>query len=244
MNHMRQVRRALSAALIALAALPAGSLAATASTLVDGQRRWVLYDAGAGEVNDLLVQVSRSSRTVRLQDTGAAIEAGPGCRSVPPTWVYCSLDGLRVRLVQADLGDGDDRADAETLSADAAQVNIVGDVGDDVLRGHGPSRFALGGYAGDDVLVGSVGPDVLRGQAGADLISGRAGDDLMIGDEGRDVLRAGLGRDRLFGGVDGDRLDARDGAQDAVVSCGEGTDATTQDTADRPKTVGCERITG
>jgi predicted phage gp36 major capsid-like protein len=30
-------------------------------------------------------------------------------------------------------------------------------------------------------------------------------------------------------------------AQDAVVSCGEGTDATTQDAADRPKTVGCER---
>jgi hypothetical protein len=243
-NFIRRGLRTSLAALIVLAALPAASMAGTASTVVDGQKRWVVYEAGAGEANDLLVQVSRQSRTVRLMDDGAAIVAGAGCRSEPPSWVYCSLDGQRVRLVQVDLEDGDDKADAETVTADAAQVNVVGGFGDDVLRGHGPSRFNFGGNSGDDVLVGSEGPDILRGQAGMDLMTGRGGDDLMIGDEGRDVLRAGLGRDRLFGGVDGDKLDARDGAQDAVVSCGDGTDLTTVDRLDRVKTVGCEQIKG
>ena len=76
MNFIRRGLRTSLAALIVVPALPAASMAGTASTVVDGQKRWVVYKAGVGEVNDLLVQVSRQSRTVRLMDDGAAIVAG------------------------------------------------------------------------------------------------------------------------------------------------------------------------
>jgi RTX calcium-binding nonapeptide repeat (4 copies) len=235
--------RLLFLTLLALSALPAESLAASAETVVSGEKRWVLYTAAPGEANQLLVEASTNGQAVRFTDPGAAIEPGSGCESAPGDRVVCRIE-QGVLLVQADLGDGTDRADARTANAQAPQINIVGGDGNDVIRGHGPTRFNFSGRAGDDILAGSDGPDVLRGQAGQDFLSGRSGDDLLIGDAGRDVLRAGLGVDRLFGGLHGDKLDARDrpAARDAVVSCGSGSDLTTEDRVDRPKTTGCEII--
>jgi Ca2+-binding RTX toxin-like protein len=222
-----------------LAAAPA--FGATAGTVVDDERRWVVYDAGPGEVNRLVIETSIGGSAVRLTDSGAAISVGEGCELDDQGRAVCRIRP-RVRLVQADLGDGDDRANANGATVRAPQVNIVGGEGDDFLRGTGPIRFNFGGREGEDTLIGSNGPDVFRGGPGHDRMSSRGGDDLLIGDSGRDVLRAGLGIDRLFGGADGDKLDARDAppAQDDVVSCGGGDDLTTADRADRPKTVGCE----
>jgi len=236
---------AIAAALALLAAVPAGASAASVSTLVQNGQHMAVYRAAPGEANDLLVQVSTTSRLVRFTDKGAPIEPGAGCTALTPSQVDCR-DANRVRLVQVLLGDQEDRAEAATPNTGAAQVNITGGDADDFLRGHGPSRFNFSGNGGDDHLIGSAGPDVLRGQIGNDYLAGRAGNDFMIGDEGRDTLRAGLGRDRLFGGRDGDHLDARDDPdeQDAVVSCGAGTDRANEDRVDTPKTVGCERILG
>lgn len=55
------------------------------------------------------------------------------------------------------------------------------------------------GDEGDNVLRGSPGPDVIWG-GGADLIDGRGGNDRICGGPGRDALKGGKGRDRLDGG--------------------------------------------
>jgi RTX calcium-binding nonapeptide repeat (4 copies) len=236
------VLRVAAITLAALAALPAVSYAASAS--VDEGKRWVVFEAGPGERNRLVIEVSTSSRTVRLSDTGVgALTAGPGCQTDPAGRVVCQLDE-RVRLVQADLGDGADRADVITANLRAAQVNVKGGSSDDVIRGRGPSRLDFSGDEGDDLLLGSEGPDILRGQDGNDFLNGRGGGDLLIGDVGDDVLRAYGGRDRLFGGAGADKLDARDtpALADSVVHCGPGRDLSTQDRVDRPKTRACEAI--
>jgi Ca2+-binding RTX toxin-like protein len=227
----------------ACAALAPVASAGEASTLVSGDKRWVTYDAAPGEENQLLVQVSVGSTLVRLADTGGDVSAGPGCELDPQGRALCRIpDG--VLLVQARLGGGDDRGVAITSNSQAAQVNITGGRGDDVLRGQGPSRFNFSGDDGNDNLVGGEGRDILRGRPGRDLMSGRGGRDLLIGDAGGDVLRAGSGRDRLFGGPDSDKLDARDDPDvvDSVVSCGTGRDRTTVDRIDRPEISGCEFI--
>lgn len=228
-----------AAVVLALAALPSVSYGASAHTSAD--KRWVVFESAGREVNRLLIEVSTSSRAVRLSDPGVAIAAGPGCQTDATGRVTCQLDE-RIRLVQADLGDGSDRANVVTANLRAAQVNVKGGPGDDVIRGRGSSRLDFSGDEGDDVLGGSDGPDILRGQDGDDFASGRGGADLLIGDAGDDVLRAGAGRDRLFGGLGADKLDARDSPAfaDSVVHCGPGRDLTTQDRLDRPKTTQCE----
>jgi hypothetical protein len=97
---------------------------------------------------------------VRLTDEGAAISPGAGCVSVSANSVDCRI-GTRVRLVQVELADGDDRAVAVTLNVQAAQVNVVGGRGQDYLRGDGPTRFNFGSRAGRDTLIGDDGHDVL-----------------------------------------------------------------------------------
>lgn len=235
--------RVLAVVAAALAVLPAASYAASAGTVVGPDKSWVVFQAAPGEVNRLLIEVSTDSRAVRLSDSGAGITAGAGCEADAAGRVVCQLD-QRVLLVQADLGDGADRADGVTTTTEAAQVNVKGGADNDAIRGRGPSRFNFAGDSGDDVLTGGTGPDVLRGQLGNDFMSGRAGADLMIGDDGDDVLRAGAGRDRLFGAAGADKLDARDAPAlaDSVVHCGAGRDLSTQERVDRPKTRQCERI--
>jgi hypothetical protein len=232
-------RLAAAAIVLALAALPSASYAAGVHT--SPGKRWVVFESAAGESNRLLIEVSTTSRAVRVSDPGVAIAAGPGCQADAAGRVTCQLDE-RIRLVQADLADGADRADVVTTNLRAAQVNVRGGPGDDVIRGRGPSRLDFSGDEGDDLLLGSEGPDILRGQDGDDFASGRGGGDLLIGDAGDDVLRAGAGRDRLFGGLGADKLDARDSPPlaDSVVHCGPGRDLTSQDRPDRPKTRQCE----
>jgi hypothetical protein len=235
--------RAVAAVALALAALPSASYAASAQTVVSADKRWVVFEAAPGEANRLLIEVSTNSRAVRLSDPGVPIAAGPGCQTDATGRVACQL-AERIRLVQADLADGADRADVVTANLRAAQVNVRGGSDDDVIRGRGPSRLDFSGNDGDDVLFGSDGPDILRGQDGDDFAVGRGGGDLLIGDAGDDVLRAGAGRDRLFGGLGTDKLDARDipALADSVVHCGPGRDLTTLDRPDRPKTRQCETL--
>jgi hypothetical protein len=241
---MRSTTRLATCLLGFLLCTPAeSSLAASAHTFVSGKKHEVRYAAAVGEANRLLVQVSASSRLVRLTDDGAQITAGAGCRNLDVSVVECSIPS-RVLLVQANLGDGDDRAHAVTPNARAAQVDIVGGLGNDVLRGDGPTRFDFGGREGHDTLIGGAGPDVLGGGPGPDVLDGRAGDDLLFGHDGPDVLKGRLGVDRLFGGAGRDKLDARDQppAADAVVACGPGPDLATEDAGDQPRTTGCETV--
>jgi hypothetical protein len=111
----------MKGALAVLAAALAGgmsadSLAATAHTFVSGQKRQMIYEAAAGEANRLVVQVSTTSRLVRFSDQGATISSGSGCMSVSANTVDCRI-AQRVLLVQVQLGDLADKADA-TISVE------------------------------------------------------------------------------------------------------------------------------
>ena len=103
--------------------------------------------AGPGGVNRLLIEASTSSRAVRLSDSGVAIAAGAGCHADASGRVVCQLDA-RVRLVQANLADGDDRADIVTANLRAAQADVRGGRGDDVNPWAGAVATRLLGQRG------------------------------------------------------------------------------------------------
>ena len=223
----------------ACGALAQVASAGEASTVVSGDKRWVTYDAAPGEENRLLVQGSVGSTLVRLADTGADISAGPGRELDPQGRALCRIPD-RVLLVQARLGGGDDRGAAITSNTQAAQVNITGGPGDDVLRGQAPSRFNFSGDDGNDNLVGGDGRDILRGRAGrASCPDARAG-------TCSPAIRVGTCCERGSGVIDSSAAPTPTSSTlatvDSVVSCGTGRDRTTADRIDRPKITGCEFI--
>jgi Ca2+-binding RTX toxin-like protein len=62
-------------------------------------------------------------------------------------------------------------------------------------------RAQLVGEAGNDTLRGGRGPDVLLGGAGADRLYGNDGRDLLIGGAGADLLQGGVHNDLLIAGT-------------------------------------------
>ena len=56
------------------------------------------------------------------------------------------------------------------------------------------------GSAYNDTLIGDDGDNTLRGDAGNDTLKGGGGDDVLLGDSGNDTLRGGAGADVLNGG--------------------------------------------
>ncbi len=81
----------------------------------------------------------------------------------------------------------------------AADQELQGWDGDDVIHGGGGRDWLLGGGGGDS-LWGDEGDDSLRGGDGNDVLNGGSGDDDISGDSGDDVLIGGSGADYLWGG--------------------------------------------
>jgi Ca2+-binding RTX toxin-like protein len=85
------------------------------------------------------------------------------------------------------------------------RANIVGTVGDDVLRGtNGPDVFV--GFRGDDRILGRRGQDLICGGPGNDRLSGGSKKDKLFGEAGKDVLSGGNGPDKLVGDAGADKL--------------------------------------
>ena len=79
-----------------------------------------------------------------------------------------------------------------------------------------PDHPGLVGNAGDDTIRGLGGSDYIEGGSGDDVIYGGDGDDYLLGREGKDVIYGGDGNDTLISnnyGQQGDKL-----------YCGEGKD--------------------
>jgi Ca2+-binding RTX toxin-like protein len=193
-----------SAALVLLAALPASSLAATASVgVVDGERV-LFYEADLGEANR--VEASGAvGETVTIRDAGAVVTAGVGCTSVDEHSADCLanfLSGMVLTLL--DLDDtlsvsglsvhpgfylrADGGAGADVLSS-FARSELLGRGGDDRLTG---ARFIVGG-SGNDVLRGTGQADFLDAGSGDDSITGGGRSDLMSPGRGDDLVDAGAG---------------------------------------------------
>jgi Ca2+-binding RTX toxin-like protein len=113
--------------------------------------------------------------------------------------------------------DGDD-----TLRGGGGDDVLVGGDGADTLRGQG-GRDTLLGNGGVDELRGGKGDDVLKGGTGNDTLIGNAGDDVLRGGAGNDVLQGNAGGDILVGGGGADSL-AGAGGRDLLIG-GGGSDA-------------------
>jgi Ca2+-binding RTX toxin-like protein len=136
-------------------------------------------------------------------------------------------------------GSGDDGAPGEGDNVAATVEGVVSGSGDDKIIGSaGPEIFE--GGEGDDTLTGAGGTDKLTGSGGDDDLLGGGGADTLDGGEGEDYVDGGAGRDTMLGGGASDTLAARDGAADAVTSCGARTDFAISDRKD--KLSGCDRV--
>ena len=155
-----------TAALCVLAVLPATALGATASVSI----KRVFYAAAPGEVNNLTVSLSGADYL--LADSGATVDAGPGCSASGNT---ATCPGTGIIGLTATGGDGSDSLTNGTAT---------------------PST--LSGGDGNDSLEGGSGSDTLRGNQGIDTLSAGAGDDFVDvrGDRG-DIVNCGTGDDTV-----------------------------------------------
>lgn len=192
----------VAAALVALGGTEARAANAEV-TLVDGGYRGedytlvtVVVTGKPGERND--VTVGRDGQDVLVRDTGAPLEAGPGCAAEGPQAVRCGDPAPTSPTVRVDLGDGDDHL----LRQAEIFVRAGGGEGNDLLEGFGTTSASLDGGAGDDVLIGGDGDDELFGAQGADRLTGGSGRDRLVGDPplfsgAPDVLDGGDGLDSV-----------------------------------------------
>jgi Ca2+-binding RTX toxin-like protein len=81
------------------------------------------------------------------------------------------------------------------------------------------------GNAGDDVLRGLGGDDGVFGQSGNDILDGGDGNDSIAGADGNDLISGGLGHDNIGGGLGNDTIDGGDG--DDIIGGGFGADSIT-----------------
>ena len=217
---------------LALALAPAGALAAE----VYSEWGAIVYEAGPGEANDVVV--TQEAGNIVLTDTGAGVTLtdtdGAGGCEVAGTVATCP--GAEVYWVDVDVADGDDE-----ISVDGAIpviLDLDGGDGDDTVSGGVYADYVYGG-AGDDLISGGGGDDFLDDGAGddkvdagdgADRFYGRAGDDVFNGGPGNDVFNGidSTGADEFNGGSGNDWLDYRRTrpltvSLDGVADDGEGS---------------------
>jgi len=109
---------------------------------------------------------------------------------------------------------------------------MMGEKGDDEVRGLGGSDELYGGDGNDviyggsggDFVVGSQDDDVIHAGDGGDyLVDGGKGDDVIYGGDGNDWVSGTQGEDVLYGGDGNDHATNEDGYRDKLY-CGKGTD--------------------
>jgi Ca2+-binding RTX toxin-like protein len=152
----------------ALALVPAGAFASTASIQIER----VYYTAAAGEVNNLTI--SLTGGTYSLSDPGAAITAGMGCTT---SQNIAACQASRIRGI--------------TVSADDGADNVVNTTPTPSTLSGGDGSDSLEGGSGNDALRGNQGLDTHSGGAGDDFIDSR-GDkaDVVSCGIGSDTVRA------------------------------------------------------
>lgn len=121
--------------------------------------------------------------------------------------------------------------DPSALHVDAANHQLVGTSGNDILCGDDRNNTLRGqggddllcGFDGDDFLQGGNGTDEVYGGAGNDTLRGGKGDSKLYGEEGDDFLLTDTGNDVLDGGPGNDLLRDDKGGNDTLLG-GDGDD--------------------
>lgn len=117
----------------------------------------------------------------------------------------------------------------------SAQANqIVGDKGDDTLRGSG----------GDDFLDGGEGGNRINGGSGDDTLQSGEGDDYLWGGSGDDVFNVSAGSDRIYGGLGSNTLSFATQTDPHGVVANLTTRNFTFADAGTLRIKGCENLTG
>ena len=99
---------------------------------------------------------------------------------------------------------------------------VNGFTGNDTLDGSGVSfPLSLLGEQGDDLLRGGSGRDTLMGGPGNDRLEGGAGNDFLSGVDGDDTILGGDGNDTLIGWTGADLLDGGDGSDLYMVDASD-----------------------
>jgi hypothetical protein len=124
--------------------------------------------------------------------------------------------------------------------SDPNYSGLMGEKGDDEIRGHSGWDEIYGGI-GSDIIYGGSDPDEIQGDNGDDvihggdgnefLLSGGKGDDVIYGGDGNDEVYDDQGEDVLYGGDGNDHIYAggeardltKDGGRDKLY-CGAGRD--------------------
>ncbi|MGD1932835.1 MAG: calcium-binding protein [Leptolyngbyaceae cyanobacterium] len=134
------------------------------------------------------------------------------------------------RLIRGFAGDGDDTVILDDVKTSAylsggkgnghleiinssngvQSSTLIGNEGDDLVRG-GSGNDNIYGGSDNDVLFGGSGSGFLTGDQGSDTIDGDSGDDVIDGGSGKDKIDAGAGEDTVGGGSDSDLIWGGDG---------------------------------
>jgi Ca2+-binding RTX toxin-like protein len=164
-----------------------------------------LSDPSNGELAKLLDDVSLSRREIVLH--GKSVLEGHGQGTVG------EVDGTAGYKLVLPIASGEIRelsyknalASFQAALSVKLRAAVVGDGGNDVLRGTGADDNLNGGGGRDD-LSGRAGDDYLNGGSGRDVLSGGSGDDYLDGGRDNDRLFGHSGEDHLFGGSGSDEL--------------------------------------
>ena len=230
---MRRLR-ILAPLVVSLALSPQ---AASAGTLAIASERTVVFQALAGERNDVTLSIDTRlgigedewlfpDVIVTVTDSANAVTAGAGCHAVSANTASCPAplpwtdDGVRVVLELADTADEASTATANCSAADedkmpSCDITVNGGEGNDTLvathvRPLGADVLLAGG-TGDDELDGDHGV-VTGGQVVAAAVA-------LEGGAGADTLRHGIAsyRERtrsVFVTLNGKRDDGEPGEGD------------------------------
>ena len=223
-------------ALVALLALPAAAQA-TSIRISGSTLRYAVSPSAPSRMN--LTQVPG---TIFVHEAVASFAATSPCIKIDVHTAGCPDRAVRsISIAGGNMNDSFD------ISAVGYRSTILGNGGDDFLRG-GLGADTLSGNEGNDVLDAGPGADRLNGGHGRDIVTygshpagvtasldgkrndGSPGEQDLIwtdveevdGTPGNDVLVGSTGADDLRGGAGNDRIDGRSGSD--VLDGGPGED--------------------
>jgi Ca2+-binding RTX toxin-like protein len=206
---------AAAAAVAVVAAITPGVAAgATVTGGPDsGTTRPLVFEAGAGEVNQ--VTVTRSGANIVFTDPGANLGPAGTCVAGADAHSVNCPDGapaITTVTVAVHLNDGDDHATTSvpntTILGGPGKDVITGSDFNDIIDGQNDEDTVHGGGGNDSIgdsiddgapnhLFGGPGDDGLTGSSGNDDLHGEDGNDSLVGDFGADLLDGGDGFDTV-----------------------------------------------
>ena len=190
-------------------------LAALASVILAGLGLCaVLVVVGASGVRAEASQEEKQGRTEATKEQGHSGGAAPEGHRCDRTRTIVRIGGT---YLTNDLPGCPNKGGLLSVQL-PKNYGLMGEKGDDELRGHGEYDEIYGG-AGSDVLYGGS-----ESPPEGDFVWGDEGDDVIYGGDGNDYGFGGDGADVIYGGDGNDNLgESGDGQRDKLY-CGKGKD--------------------